>query len=678
MQIKSIHLRDFRQFYGDQKIELATDPIRNVTLIHAENGVGKTTLLNSILWTFFGQTTSRFEQRDKIVNFGAEKEGKTSASVQVFFNHDGSEYQAQRIFRTAEGAPSRHSFSVTKIGSNGAFEVSLPNPTSFINSVIPEGMAPYFFFDGEQAETFSGENNRKAIASAIRDILGSTLIETAIDDLNFLYKRFNEEIGEAAGDSEIAIKEKQISEIESGRERRNERIASLDTDINSISGQLSSIESLLLQAQAAAHLQRELVEKGRLRGNIEDQIKESKSEILRWIASKALASVSGELTSHSLDFIDEESLRGRIPTPYNEEFVKGLLQAQKCVCDRPLHPATDEWRAITALLSSASSAEVLNRVVRVRARISVLKEQRREAPAILMLAEEKLVRLNADYSGVERDIAELERRMGDVPDAEIQQRLAAKRQLVTTLEAKKTERIRAQRDNEHAQADITRLSREVADLALQNVAARSIVVRRDLAERGAGLLKAFLKSNEDSARKAIESAVNKVLEATTRKHYKFEVDETFQIRLLFADGTPTPKSGGENQMMSLAFLAALVEYAVKRSTNGTDGLFIPAAIAPLVLDSPFGQLDVNYREATAKFVPQMAPQVVLLVSSSQGNDAVYSALQGKIGKEYVLIAHNQGGRGQKSEDVLTIGGERIATTLFNRERDMTEVREVNT
>jgi len=677
MQIKSIHLKDFRQFYGEQKIEFATDEVKNVTLIHAENGVGKTTLLNSILWTFFGKTTSRFEQKDKIINFGAEKEGKTSAAVKVFFTHDGSEYQAQRIFRSVDGSTARQAFSVTKIGANGAFEVSLPNPSSFINSVMPEGMAPYFFFDGEQAETFSGENNRKAIAIAIREMLGSTLIETAIDDLHYLYKKFNEEIGEAAGDSEIASKEKEITDIESAKEKRNEKITALESDIESINVQLSSIASLLSQAQEAAQFQRERVEKERLKRSIEEQVKETKIEVLRWISSRALVSVSEKLTSQSLDFIDEQSLRGRIPSPYNEDFVKGLLGSQKCVCDRPLHPGTNEWRAITDLLSSASNAEVLNRVVRVRARISVLKEQRRDAPQILAALEEKLVRLNAQYNTLEREIEEVSRRIGDLPDAEIQLREAARRKLILDLEAKKTERIRAQRDNEHAQADITRLSREVADLALQNIAARSIVVRRDLAERGKGLLEAFLKSNEDAARKDIESAVNKVLAATTRRHYKFEVDETFQIRLLFSDGTPTPKSGGENQMMSLAFLAALVEYAVKRSGNNADGLFIPGAIAPLVLDSPFGQLDVNYREATAKFVPQMAPQVVLLVSSSQGNDAVYAALQGKIGKEYVLIAHNQAGRGQKSDDVRNIGGEKIATTLFNKERDMTEVREVN-
>lgn len=674
MQIRKIHLKNFRQFYGEQDIELATDPTRNVTLIHAENGVGKTTLLNSILWAFFGQTTTKFEQRDRIVNFEAEKEGKSSASVQVLFTHDGFDYLASRIFRSGDV---RHSFSVTKIGANGAFEVSLPNPDAFINSVMPFAMAPYFFFDGEQAETFSGEKNRKAIASAIRDILGSTLIETAIDDLNFLARKFNEEIGEASGDTQIAAIEKEITGLEAKRDRRNERIAQLEADIEGIGGQLGAISTMLSQAQEAAQFQRERVDKERLKKSVEDQIKETKIEILRWISSRSLAAVSERLTSQSLDFIDEESLRGRIPSPYNEDFVKGLLAAQKCVCDRPLHPGSDEWRAISELLSSASNAEVLNRVVRVRARISVLKEQRRDAPAMLKIPEEKLVRLTAQHSVLEREIEEVSQKIGELPVAEIQQREQARRSLTSDLEARKTERIRAQRDNELAQGEITRLSREVADLALKNIAARSIVTRRDLSSRGAEMLKIFLKSNEEGARNEIEASVNRVLEATTRRYYKFEVDDSFQIRLLFADGTPTPKSGGENQMMSLAFLAALVEYAKKRSESGNDGLFIPATVAPLVLDSPFGQLDISYREATAKFVPQMAPQVVLLVSSSQGKDEVYSALQDKIGKEYVLIAHNREERGQKGEDIRSIGGKKMATTLFGKERNMTEVREVN-
>src|SRR5262245_15477298 len=96
MKLKRIKLTNFRQFYGQQFVDISTDANKNVTLIHAENGVGKTTLLNSLLWTFFGQVTRKFEQKSSIINFEAENEGKTTAAVEVFFEHEGQDYIAQR------------------------------------------------------------------------------------------------------------------------------------------------------------------------------------------------------------------------------------------------------------------------------------------------------------------------------------------------------------------------------------------------------------------------------------------------------------------------------------------------------------------------------------------------------------------------------------------------------
>jgi DNA sulfur modification protein DndD len=677
VEIKRIRLRDFRQFRGDQFVEFATEGDQNVTLIHAENGVGKTTLLNAILWTFYEATTSKFEQKDRIINFDAERAGARSASVEVHFSHEDNDYVAERIHKVTDGGHAKPSFKVMRIAKNGAFEAPLPNPVAFINSVIPAAMAPYFFFDGEQAETFSAEMNRKEIAKAIRNILGSTLIETAIADLDYLSKKFNEEIGENSDDAEINAVERSLSNLEQQRDKRTGRIADLEIEIDGLTHQLSEITAKLSEAREAAQHQHAREDKQHQLKGIEDQLKETHLEILKWISSKAMVSVSSKLTSLSLDFIDEQSLKGRIPSPYNEDFVKGLLNAERCICDRPLMPATGEWRAVTSLLSTASNAEVLGRVIRARTRIGVLKEQRQDAPTLLAAAEEKLVRLSDQRNRLEREIEDIGRRIADLPVAEIQERERARKDIEKTLEARKTERIRTQRDNEVDQAEINRLNRELADLALKNVATRGLVVRRNLATRGSELLQALLKVNEESARKDIEAAVNKVLEMTTRRYYRFEVDESFQIRLLYADGTLTPKSGGENQMMSLAFLAALIEYAKKRSASDDDDrLFIPATVAPLILDSPFGQLDNSYRESTAKFVPSMAPQVVLLVSSSQGKEQVYNAIQDRIGKEYVLIAHNKQEKGQKGEDILTIGGLDIATTLFGQESDMTEIREV--
>lgn len=676
MEINSIRLRNFRQFFGDQTIKLAPKSAKNVTLIHAENGVGKTTLLNSVLWAFFGQTTSKFEQKDRILNFEAEKKGERSATVEVVFSHEGKRYLASRTHTITAGGYAKPRFAVMTYGKSGDVGEPLPNPDSFMNTVIPAVMAPYFFFDGEQAETFSSETNYKAIAAAIRDILGSTLIENAIKDLDYIAKKFNEEIGTAAGDAEIAEREERISQLEAEKEKRTERITNLTAKIDGYKDQILAIGQKLLEAREASQYQKARDEKKHQLEVAESQLKDVSAEILRWISTKALPSISEKLTSQSLDFIDEESLKGKIPSPYNEEFVKGLLSAQRCVCDRVLEPGTEEWRAVTSLLSGAANAEVLSRVVRARARIEVLKEQRADAPALLKSHEEKQARLSQQVQVLEREIADIGLKLENLPVAEIQERERARRELEKALELAKTDQIRAIRDNEHADDEIKRLNREVGDLALRNIAAQKLITRRELSTRASLFLSEFLKSNEAQARKEIEISVNQVLEVTARRHYRFEVDDSFRIRLLFEDGTPTPKSGGENQMMSLAFVAALVQFAEKRAAQNREGLFVPATVAPLILDSPFGQLDDAYRQATAKFIPEMAPQVVLLVSSSQGKSEVIDALGDRVGSEYVLVAHNVGPKGEKKQDFLTINGTMRATTLFGCERNMTEIVQV--
>jgi len=59
MILEEIRLTDFRCFYGENVITFSSDPDRNATLIYAENGVGKTTLLNALLWCFPLTRTAR-------------------------------------------------------------------------------------------------------------------------------------------------------------------------------------------------------------------------------------------------------------------------------------------------------------------------------------------------------------------------------------------------------------------------------------------------------------------------------------------------------------------------------------------------------------------------------------------------------------------------------------------
>ncbi len=99
MQIRRVKLKNFRQFYGTQELEFPTTGKKNVTLIHAENGFGKTNILNAVLWSLFKQVTPKFEKPDEIVNFEAADEGETTASVV------GREQTGDRTARTIFDKP---------------------------------------------------------------------------------------------------------------------------------------------------------------------------------------------------------------------------------------------------------------------------------------------------------------------------------------------------------------------------------------------------------------------------------------------------------------------------------------------------------------------------------------------------------------------------------------------
>lgn len=56
MLLKSLKLKDFRQFKGEQYVSFANDPERNVTIIMGENGSGKTSFAQAFRWCLYGET----------------------------------------------------------------------------------------------------------------------------------------------------------------------------------------------------------------------------------------------------------------------------------------------------------------------------------------------------------------------------------------------------------------------------------------------------------------------------------------------------------------------------------------------------------------------------------------------------------------------------------------------
>ncbi len=670
MILEEVRLKDFRCFYGESSIRFAADPIHNVTLVYAENGVGKTTLLNALLWCFYGETTSRFEKKEDILNYDAKREGRTLASVELLFEHNDSHYIAKRFHRAAPQSGGGRDFVVARFDRGS--QTNIDSPDTFINTVIPREMASHFLFDGEHAEVFLGEKNKNSIRKAVRDILGCTLIETAIDDLKAISSQFRKQIPATAATKQIEEHNARIDALTSQIETARFEVSRLEQERETTLEQINDIDSKLRNTGAAKELQRSRERLTQQQTKVERRQKESQEEVFKWLGENGRFIVSKKITQVAFDFLDDPSHRGRIPSPYNEEFVKDILAAETCICGAHLEPGSEASKKVAQLLDKAANQVMRDRITKVRARLSNLKSELAKAPDRLTKANERLAEANEEFSSIEAQLGEIHDKLKGINFDDIstrEQRRQSLREEVTDIDRKigsMTTGI------ENAEREQDQLNREIDLLAQQDMKTAIYAKRRNLCETIKGTLELQLVDEEEQARKVLRAGIRKILDATTRKVLTLRMANDYAISLVNADGTALPKSGGENQLLGLAFTAALVEFAKVRE-HAEDYRLLPGTIAPLVLDSPFGQLDDAYRLTTVDFIPKMARQVVLLLSQSQGSKEVLEALQGHVGEEVLLVRHNKDAIGDRKPESRYLKGEEFKTAIFDSSFDGTEI-----
>lgn len=673
MILEEIRLTDFRCFYGQSRIRFSADPDKNVTLIYAENGVGKTTLLNALLWCFYGETTERFEKKEDILNYDAKKEGRTTASVEVLFEHNDRDYIAKRFFVTGQRTNESRTFLVARIDQGSQIEI--PAPDTFINTVIPRDMASHFLFDGEHAEVFLGESNRDSIRSAVRDILGCSLIETAIDDLQAVSSQFRKQIPSTPATTRIAELSSRIDTLTTQIGQAADEVKRLEKKHEQTQTQINDIEEKLRNTNAAKELQRSRDGLQEQQRRTEKRQKEASDDVYRWLGENGRFIVSKRITEETFSYLDDKKHRGRIPSPYNEEFVKDILAEETCICGAHLEPGSPAAQKVARLLDKAANQVVRDRIAKVRARLSNLRTERAKAPNRLTKAKERLVEANEELASIEAQLGEIHDKLKGINFEDIASREERRAELRKELSGIDRHIGSLKSGIEDAEREKIGLDREINELAQQDHQTAIYGRRRNFCESIKGVLQLHLVEEENEARKVLRAAIKKLLQATTHKVLNLRMTDDYVISLVNAEGLALPKSSGENQLLGLAFTAALVEFAKVRKNAG-DYRLLPGTIAPLVLDSPFGQLDEAYRTTTAQFIPKMARQVVLLLSRSQGSPEVLEALQDHVGAEFLLVRHNREPIGDRKQESRYLKGEAFRTAIFDSAFDGTEVMEI--
>ena len=671
-----MRLENWRGFYGTNELYFATEKNKNVTLVRAENGVGKTSLLAALNWCLFSilPSLNEFENPKKLLNEHSRiNDNANTTRVDVEFLHGVKKYKASRSYNQQYNKASEIKLVEIIDGS----EIPLPPNTRadrLINSIIPQEMAPHFFFYGEATSKYTGVSGAKQFGLAVKSILGATVAGMALRDLDNVFKDFNKQAAVNTSSKATQLQQ-EITAIE-------ESLVGLDGELARFKVEeeeaIELVDELNKQLAGSEEIKEDQAERIRIETALKLKLKKLDNveiESTGWLEKYVISLLSKEFNEDVKHLLSQEDTKKKIPGPYNEKFVNEVLLGETCICGRPIGHGSKEQDLIKSLLENASDEAVISRVITTTAAVDRFEERSSDAWKSFDVNQESLRDLNKEIS----DLRLLE------------EKISAKLRKHSTSDIAKKETARGQakkirRDAQIGQANIeirrgrleTELSKIKKDqerLVSESNAAKRFVKRAQVTADLISHLQKKLAHEEDFARISIKMKIDEIIKKFMRKNLTVQIDKDYQLKVFDENRNEASKSTGENQLLGLAFTGAIADFAKDRQHEESDVL-LSGTEAPLVVDSPFGHLDPAYRRGVANFLPKLASQVILLVSTSQASPEVMDELDGKIGAQYILISHNKDGSGDKEAEEISVNGKMFDLTKYNQEFTGTLLEEV--
>jgi DNA sulfur modification protein DndD len=650
MILKRLTLRDFGTYGGSQSLDLSTTGDRTVILIGGKNGSGKSTFLEAIRLCFYGQfalrSTATREKYERYLLERIHRDPSTPvpprlASVEIDFDYGDQDgirtYRAVRKWeRTASGGVDEQ-FLLSCDGSPVA-DVDPAHWQDFVQELIPISVSDLFFFDGEKVQLLAeDESDKKTLSEAVRNLLGTDIIEKLSADLNIYRSRAVQRV---AAEDESAAELDGLNVAADGL-RTHREIAAKESD-----SARTLADALLAEVQTQ---EQQLQEQGGAYARNRGRLEERKHQI-----SLRVSALEENIREHS---------HGLLPVALAPKLLKSLLNQLSIEQDVRFGIVVDETLASAAKatlaqlrklqmrkggklipLSSLSEFNAITNVVKKTHRsttwdetcivhdLSNAQEQQirgwahtalEALPRNLRAAAEELETLYREQQKVERDLAR-------VPQDDVLQPLlerldvARKRLAEATLEAAQR-RAELELASEALDRAETNYSKAVDTLATTNFQRKSL----ERAAKVQEVLAEFKNALITKKIKEVELEVTTCFNLLSRKRIERTISinpATFQVSIKDSHSRLIAKSelsAGEKQIYAISVLWSLAR--------------VSGRPLPMIIDTPLARLDRDHRSLLGQqYFPNASHQVIILSTDSEVDAAFIPLIGDSIARSYEL------------------------------------------
>jgi len=698
MILERLVLENFRQFRGRQELVFSDLKERNITIVHAENGFGKTTILKALLWVLYGRDglmvdgkEEDFEKPDEIIHEGESHSGgdptRIYAQVELTFKHDDARYILSRKLSLAQQRLNPKQTDLLMEVMRDGQTIKLERAQQRIMAIVPEGICRFLFFNGERINYLAMERNSAEVTEAIHQMLGLRLLKTTIEDLQHqsVRGRLRAEQRESTSQEKgnlillLDVKETDLKELEDKRRQTQ-------SNLSAIASELSTIDNKLVANREAHELQAKRVRLSSDREGLASRRDDAVRRLSKLIADDGYTLFTTSLIVRGREIVSQLRSEGKIPARVLNTFLQELLESGTCICKRCLAQGTPERAAVEGLLTIAGDQDFNTAVGALDHAIGLIQGVARQTEEQLKQLNMERLDLAREIRTVDEEIEDIHQQLGGKKDEEVQHLEDARKQLQIKREDEITNGGRLTALIDAAKSEIEALVTQIRQIEDKEDAAKRAQRRVDAVDDCIKLLQDILAAETTDLRPILNREIDTHFRKIMTKDYWAELTENYTLRIRknvsTGDGsTDTEKidvalSTGERTVTSLVFIASLVALAKRRSEIPTILKDVSGSAYPVAIDSPFGSLSV-FRSGVARHIPELAPQVLLLVSPEQYNGQVENALNesGRVGKRYYLAYHGPS-LPERATQALSINGQELQQYFPNQAQEFTEVREL--
>ena len=368
-----------------------------------------------------------------------------------------------------------------------------------------------------------------------------------------------------------------------------------------------------------------------------------------------------ETTAKFREIFTDLKQRGELTAGISQEFVNDLLTSGRGICGADLREGTHTHFHVKNLMKKAGSSTVEETAIRMSAQVDEIDKQALGFWEEADREQGRIQQLKENLDQVELELANIQEQLRKDPNEEI----SGLQKRLDEIEAKIDELNREQGANRqelsHLKAAIDALIKQISkqkqNEEKQSLAQRRINATQDAIDR----LSEVKNRQENQFRLQLEQRVQEIFSDISFTPYVPKISEKYELSLVentTGFEAPVAASTGENQILSLSFIASIID-KVRDWSERRKMMMVPdSSTFPIVMDSPFGSLDANSRRHIARTIPKLANQLVVLVTKTQWRVEVEEEIADKIGKEYVLVYYSS--KPNCEQDFIELGRERYA------------------